>query len=296
MKVGMIDVDGHNFPNLALMKIAAYHKSKGDQVEWYDPMFGGRYDQVYMSKVFTFTQDYQYNINADIITKGGTGYDLANKLPEEIEHQYPAYEIYPELTKNTAFGYMTRGCPRGCSFCIVAEKEGRCSTKVADLDEFWRGQKEIKLLDPNLIACKEHEQLLDQLIESRAWVDFTQGLDIRIMTDKIVEKLNQIKVRMLHFAWDNYEFKTYEKLKKYRPMFKQRGRDLSVYVLVNYNTTIEQDLDRVYKLRELDYSPYIMIYNKDSCDKIYKKLQRWVNNRVIWRTVNTFDKYEQHPK
>lgn len=118
MKIGLIDVDGHNFPNLALMKISAYHKSKGDNVEWF---FGfDEYDKVYMSKVFTFTEDFTQVINAKEIIKGGTGYDLKSKLPQEMENMYPDYDLYG--IKDVAYGYLTRGCPRGCKFCIVAEK------------------------------------------------------------------------------------------------------------------------------------------------------------------------------
>ena len=287
MKIGLIDVDSHNFPNLALMKISAWHKQQGDEVEFYSPWFD--YDRVYVSKIFTFTQDYQYCIRANEVVQGGTGYDLQNKLPDCIEHIYPDYDLYN--IKNTAYGFMTRGCPRGCSFCIVAEKEGKCSNKVADLSEFWRGQKEIKLMDPNLLAYKEWKQLLQQLIDSKAWVDITQGLDIRCMTDEKAEIINKLKVKMIHFAWDNYELKTYEKLKLFRPIFNLDERKLRVYVLVNYNTTLEQDLERIYKLRELKYDPYVMIYEKWKASKQIKKLQRWVNNKFIWRTCDKFEDY-----
>ena len=137
MKIGLIDVDGHNFPNLALMKISAWHKKQGDCVEWCFPM--SHYDIVYQSKVFdnTYSPDIDWIPQTDKLIKGGTGYGLNNTLPDEIEHIYPDYSIYPELTKDTAFGFLTRGCPRGCKFCIVAEKEGRRSHKVADLAEFW---------------------------------------------------------------------------------------------------------------------------------------------------------------
>ena len=138
LKIGLIDVDGHNFPNLPLMKISAYHKSLGDDVEWFFPL--NRYDRVYMSKVFDFTLDYEFCIQADEIIKGGTGYDLKNKLPQEIESMFPDYSLY---NTKTAYGFLTRGCPRGCEFCVVAEKEGKCSRKVADLSSFWNGQKEI---------------------------------------------------------------------------------------------------------------------------------------------------------
>ena len=119
MKIGLIDVDGHNFPNLPLMKLSAYHKSIGDNVEWYEPMFSGHMDKVYMSKVFTFTPDYEYCIDADEIIKGGTGYsypDGGKALADEIEHIYPDYSIYYEKlpnVKDTAYGFLTRGCPRG---------------------------------------------------------------------------------------------------------------------------------------------------------------------------------------
>lgn len=289
MKIGLIDVDGHNFPNLALMKISAYHKSKGDEVEWF---FGfNEYDKVYMSKVFTFTEDFNQVINAKEIIKGGTGYDLNNKLPREIEHIYPDYELYG--IKDVAYGFLTRGCPRGCDFCIVGEKEGLCSNKVADLKEFWRGQKDIKLLDPNLLACKDWRELLQQLIDSKAYIDFTQGLDIRLMTKEKAEMINKLKIKMVHFAWDNYEFKTYEKLREIRQYLKFNGRKLGVYVLTNFNTTMEQNLERIYKLKELDYDPYVMVYEKWKAPKEIRRLQRWVNNKFIFRSCDRFEDYKQ---
>ena len=171
MKVGLIDVDGHNFPSVPLMKISAYHKSRGDSVDWYDPLTAWMDppERVYMSKVFTFTPDYQHPVNAKEVIKGGTGYSYPNggeELPKEIEHIYPDYTIYferiPEV-RDTAYGFLTRGCPRGCGFCIVGEKEGRCTKKVADLSGFWDGQKNIVLLDANMFACKEWRELSVQL-------------------------------------------------------------------------------------------------------------------------------------
>lgn len=188
MTIGLIDVDGHNFPNLALMKISAWHKAKGDTVEWWWGL-GGEYDLVYMSKVFdgTYTPDIPEPLNAKRVIKGGTGYGLKNRLPDEVEHIYPDYSLYPELTKETAYGFLTRGCPRGCDFCIVAGKEGRRSVKVADLSEWWSGQKRIELLDPNLLACPDHMNLLQQLKDSGAQVDFNQGLDARLLTPENID-------------------------------------------------------------------------------------------------------------
>lgn len=202
MKIGLIDVDGHNFPNLALMKLSAWHKAQGDDVEWWWGF--GDYDRVYMSKVFdeTYSQDIPEPMNAREIIKGGTGYGMDNKLPYEVEHSFPDYSLYPKFTKDTAYGFLSRGCPRGCPFCIVKDKEGLSSRKVADLSEFWNGQKNIVLCDPNLLACPEHMELLGQLADSKAWVDMNQGVDARLLTEKNIAALNMIRMKNIHFAWD----------------------------------------------------------------------------------------------
>ena len=299
MKIGLIDVDGHNFPNLPLMKISAYHKGKGDSVEWYEPLFSGHMDKVYTSKVFTFTPDYPYYINADEIIKGGTGYNYPDggaALPEEIEHIYPDYTIYPELTKDTAYGFLTRGCPRGCDFCIVGEKEGKCSVKVADLSEFWREQKNIVLLDPNMFACRDWRDLSRQLVDSKAWVDFSQGCDIRIMTEEKAEYIKCMKIKQVHFAWERYEDKEtiIPKFREFKRITGWDKRKLPVYVLVNFNTTLQQDLERIYILRDMGYWPYVMVYEKDKLPKghIIRKLQRWVNMRAVFERAPKFEDYK----
>ena len=288
-------MDGHNFPNLALMKISAYHKMRGDEVEWAYPM--ARYDVVYQSKVFdnTYSPDIDWVPQADKVIKGGTGYGLDNKLPDEIEHIYPDYDLYPELTCDTAYGYLTRGCPRHCKFCIVGDKEGLRSVKVADLSEFWRGQKYIKLLDPNLLCCKERVELLQQLVYSGSYVDFTQGLDIRAINDQVIDLINRIKIKEIHFAWDNPEqdlttdFAYYAGGAKHKP----HGRFGTVYVLTNFGATMEENLYRIYTLRDLGYDPYVMIYDKPNAPKEIKRLQRWCNNRVIFKACPDFNDYER---
>lgn len=298
MKIGLIDVDSHNFPNLPLMKLSAWHKKQGDKVEWYNSMFSETMDKVYMSKVFTFTQDYQYFVNAKEIIKGGTGYfypDGGEQLQEEIEHIYPDYSLYPKLCENIAYGFLTRGCPRNCDFCLVGKKEGLCSRKVANLEEFWKGQKYIKLLDPNMFACKDWKDLSEQLIDSKAYVDFTQGCDIRIMTEEKTKMIKQMKIEQIHFAWDRIEDKEQiiPKFKEFKEITNWGSRKLKVYVLTNFDTSIEQDLDRIYTLRELGYNPYVMIYNKEhtkSTDTV-RRIQRWVNNRRIFHTVANFNDY-----
>ena len=296
--------DCHNFPSLPMMKLSAYHKSLGDTVEPFFPL--DHYDLVYASKVFSFTADIDDDciVQADEVRKGGTGYcikvengkEIFDKskdipLPKEIEHIYPDYSLYPQY--NFAAGFLTRGCPRGCDFCIVGKKERRCSHQVADLSEFWRGQKEIELLDPNILACRDHEKLLEQLAQTKAKVDFSQGIDIRLTTPDNIALLNKIKTPMLHFAWDKSE----DDLTKYFKRFSEltavkSDRNKVVYVLTNFGSTMEQNLYRIYTLRDLGYSPYVMVYQKETAPKEIKHLQRWCNNRYIFRSCNKFEDYK----
>ena len=296
MRIGLIDVDSRHFPNLALMKLSAWHKARGNTVEWWWGF--GEYDRVYMSKVFdeTYSPDIPEPLNAREIIKGGTGYGLDNHLPDEVEHIYPDYSMYPELTRETAYGFLTRGCPRAHSFCIVPQKEGRASRKVADLDEWWRGQKYIKLLDPNLLACREHMELLGQLADSGAWVDFTQGLDARLLTAENIQGIKEIKLQEIHFAWDCmaesdavlHGLKLYEK----NGSKNRHGKYGSVYVLTNYDTTMEENLYRIYTLRDMGFDPYVMIYDKPNAPREIRLLQRWCNNRLIFRAEPDFYKYD----
>ena len=296
MIVGLIDVDGHNFPNLALMKISAWHKAQGDRVEWWWGL-GGEYDLVYMSKVFdsTYTPDIPEPLNARRIIKGGTGYGLDNRLPDEIEHIYPDYSIYPELTKETAYGFLTRGCPRACDFYIVAGKEGRRSVKVADLSEWWSGQKRIELLDPNLLACPDHMNLLQQLKESGSQVNFNQGLDARFLTPANIEAINAIRLKDIHFAWDYMrESKAVLKglqLYRDRASRKVHGAWGTVYVLTNHSTTMDENLYRIYTLRDLGFDPYVMVFDRPNAPQEIRHLQRWCNNRLIFKSVPDFRDY-----
>lgn len=179
MKIGLIDVDGHNFPNLALMRISAYHKSKGDDVEWWWTELE-HYDVIYMSKAFSaeYSKDAHTPMNCGKVIKGGTGYCISLKngkevfsksnntlLPPEIERMFPDYSIYPQY--DFAISMTSRGCPNNCAFCHVTAKEGNCSVKVADVSDFWNGQKEIKVLDPNITACKDRDADFSKCKSSR---------------------------------------------------------------------------------------------------------------------------------
>lgn len=305
MRIGLIDVDGHNFPNLALMRISAYHKANGDTVEWWwsDLI---HYDIVYMSKIFSnaYSKDIPEPINADKVVKGGTGYAISlingveiydkNKDPNlstEIERMFPDYSIYPQY--NFAISMTSRGCPRGCAFCHVAAKEGRCSRKVANVSDFWYGQKKIVVLDPNITACKEKRDLLSQYRATGAKIDFSQGIDIRLVDDADIDNFNAMRIENIHFAWDNPEedlrwhFERYSRMAKHKP----HGSYGTVYVLTNFNSTLEQDLHRIYLLRDMGYDPDVRIYDKPHADKQVRMLQRWVNNRKIFNSCKKFEDY-----
>lgn len=199
-----------------------------------------------MSKVFTFTPDYEYYVDVGEMIRGGTGYsypDGGAPLLDEVEHIYPDYSIYydriPEV-QNTIFGFLSRGCLRGCPFCIVGKKEGCNAVKVANLDEFWNGQKNITLLDPNMFACREWWDLSGQLIESRAWIDFSQRCDIQIIADEKMELLMKMKIKQIHLAWDRHAEKEIilPKFQRFKEITGWNKCKMTVYVLCGYDSTI----------------------------------------------------------
>lgn len=313
MKIGLIDVDGHRFPNLALMRISAYHKARGDTVEWWwtDMV---HYDIVYMSKVFSdaYTKDVPEPMNADRVIKGGTGYAISldaegkeqfdrskhEELPPEIEQCFPDYSIYPEY--DYAVSMTSRGCPRGCGFCHVQAKEGCRSVKVADVTKFWKrgGQREIKVLDPNITACRDKRDLMAQYRKTGAVIDFTQGLDIRLLNDADVCDLNLMRLKNIHFAWDNpwedlrEQFRGYTEVARHKP----HGSFGTVYILTGYeNCSLKEHIERaefrINAVDELGYDPYLMVYDKPHAPKELRRMQRWCNNRTIFKACKRFADY-----
>ena len=253
MNIGLIDVD-NKIPNFALMRASAYHKSQGDTVEWAMPFT--HYDKVYASKVFTFTPDFNsLTIDADEILKGGTGYDIAKRLPQEIEQSaLMDYSIYPGYDGSIQF--FSRGCIRHCKFCLVHDKEGRIHTvKPVDLNP--KG-KHIMVMDNNFFANPNWRDAVEYLIKAEQYVKL-YGVDLRIMNDEQAYWLNKLKIKQdIHIAWDDPRIDLTLQLKELLRYVSPHK--LMCYVLIGYNSTIEQDLYRLETLKRLRIKPFVMPY------------------------------------
>lgn len=286
-KINLIDVDGKT-PNLALMKISAYHKSIGDNVKWHQPIFDWQADKIYVSKIFTFTPDYPYVLPKCDIIKGGTGYDVKSKLPPEIEKCEPDYTIYPNHPQDTAIGFITRGCIRKCDFCLVHEKEGNLHYNQS-IEEITQGRKNAILLDNNILACPQGIQEIEKIAQLGIHVDFNQGLDHRLITDEIAKLLAKVKwLRPLRMACD-----TIESLDTILPAIQLlrfnnvTPRNYFVYVLAK---DIESTLVRVEQLRDWKCDPYVQTYidfrTGKRANKQIERLERYVNHKAIFKSIS----------
>lgn len=287
-RIGLVDVDGHHFPNLALMKLSGWHRSNGDEVEWANGFF--HYDRIYKSKVFTFTPDDLTFYDAGEVFCGGTGYDVGSRLDDAAERfNSPDYSIYPNIQFSIQF--YSRGCIRGCPFCLVREKEGQ----IRSVDPMALNPKGrwIEVLDNNFFANPEWKSAVKDLDRVGQPVKF-HGVDVRIMDEEQAWWLNKLKLKTgVHIAWDLPQLDLTDRLKamvKYIPPYK-----ITCYVLVGFNSTIEQDLNRVYTLRNLGITPFVQPYrdfeNKRTPTQYEKDLARWVNQRVAFKLCD-FEDFE----
>lgn len=287
-RIGLIDVDGHNFPNFALMKISAYHKSLGDDVEWAMPLFG-EYDIIYASKIFTFTPDInRLEYNTKEWSCGGTGYDIKSTLPPPIEEcRLMDYSIYPQYPFSVQF--YSRGCLRHCAFCLVHDKEGYIHP-VTPHQLNPKGEW-IEILDNNFFANPKWRDAAEDLLRIGQPVRF-HGVDVRIMDEEQALFLSKIKHRgEIHVDWDLPKLNLQPQLEA---MCKYiHPKKIVCYILVGFNSTKEQDLHRARTLKSLGIAPFAQPYrdfkNERTPTQYEKDFCRWCNNHFIFAKTDFMD-------
>ena len=297
MKIKLIHIDG-KMPNLALMKLAAWHKKKGDKVSFKisDP------DIVYISSIFKWNKAKALGIGKMfdcLVSYGGYGINNA-KILYEIEHIMPDYSLY---SCDYSMGFTSRGCIRNCEFCIVPRMEGKIKDHAPITEFLSPGHKKLILFDNNFLASPKWKENLNFIIDNKLKINFTQGLDIRLINKENASMIAEtkffnrtFKYKQLHFAWDLLGYE--DKVKKGIKILNDAGinsRNIMFYVLVGFNTTFEQDLYRFRVLREYNTDPFIMVYDNRKDRPILKKLARWVNRR-IYKVDPDFKNYKRLKK
>lgn len=289
MKIALHDSDKTKFPNLALMKLSAYHKSIGDSVEWYFHLAEHTYDKIYSSKVFMFTPEEDISPRA---LKGGTGHDLVLKLPNAIEHIMPDYSLYDI---DYSIGFSTRGCIRNCSFCIVPQKEGKIRPH-AEIEEFQSHMK-LVLLDNNILAHLHGIKQLERIAKRKIKLDINQGLDVRLIGNPVAQLLSKIKwLKPLRLACDSQQqIKYVRKAVKHLRYNNVCPSTYFCYCLITED--IEESLERIKELKSLKLDvfaqPFIDCFKPNKITQIQKDMVRWVNHKAIFNSC-TFKQYKDN--
>ena len=298
MKIGLRDVDGHNFPNLALMKISGWHKMRGDDVEWVNGFFP--YDKVYKSKVFTFTPDDTTLYDADDIVCGGTGYDITSVLPDEIDRFLrPDYSIYPNC--NFSIQFYSRGCIRACPFCLVNKKEGKIRPYM-DIDEIAiEDRKNIVLMDNNILAAGDYAvEQLEKIVERGYRVDFNQALDARLVNDEYARLLAKVKFigYLVRFGCDTpAQIHEVERAVELMTGYGFKG-DIFLYTMIGGKSDFRESYSRIHywwvrnheiRSRHVGYGiyPYAQPYRDPDNPKFtppqwQKDMAHWANKRWLY--------------
>lgn len=283
MNIGLIDVDGHGFPNLALMKISAYHKRRGDTVDWYSIF--DHYDIVYMSKVFTHKPDYEQIIsNADLIEKGGTGYSLTKQLPPEIDMLQPDYSIYPEIDKKTAYGFLTRGCPNKCAWCVVPKKEGTIRPYMDVDDIAIDGRNRLILMDNNILACDYGLAQLDKIARRGYRVDFNQAMDARLVTDDVAALIARVRFQpVIRFGCDTRaQIEACATAMERIDSHSGRHRRYILYTMIH--GSIRECYERISFWRQPQYLSYVRCQSQPMLDfsKAHQDIPQWQRDMARW--------------
>lgn len=287
MKIALYDVDS-KIPNLALMKISEYYKQRGHTVERFEPLWMDSYDKIFASTVFSFSN--KQLLDKERMEIGGTGWSIEKNLPPEIEAMQPDYTFY---NYPHSIGFTMRGCRFNCKFCVVPKKEGR-PKPFNTVDEIWTNRKSdfIVLLDNDFFGNPQWRERIDEIKRHNLKVNFSQGLNIRIITDEECKALASINFRnisntskMVHFAWDRFNDEKLIDAGIARVLNAGiKPYQMTFYVLIGFDTTEEQDLYRVNKLKQLGCNPFVMPFNRS--DYYQKRFARWVNHKAIFKSVS----------
>lgn len=314
MKIGLVDVDGHCkkkkwgatvYPNLALGKIARYHKQMGDIVEWAIPFY--HYDIIYMSKVFNFTPDDLTFYNANRIVKGGTGYDIASQLPEEIDQLQPDYSIFPNIPHDTAYGFLTRGCPNRCPWCVVPRKEGHIRPYM-DCDQIAiEGRRKLILMDNNILAAGDYaKEQMRKIIDRGYHIDFNQACDARLVTKEFAQLMAEIKWigRRIRFGCDTKaQIQDCERAISMINEYGYKG-EYFLYTMIGGKSDFKECYERTHywwvrnqqsrKNHEHYVYPYAQPYRdpdnpKQSIPQWQKDMAQWINKKQYFQMTDFFN-------
>lgn len=287
MRVCLMDIDS-KIPNVALMKLSTWHKAHGDEVKLgYEPLFDDP-DVCYASKMFDFTTEPEYMPECETF-KGGPGYSTTATIDlPDYERIMPDYGLYG---CKYAIGRFTRGCPNRCPWCVVWRMDGNDVRHVADLRDFWDGQKAVRLLDDNIMADEDvFVSACGQLADAGVEVVW-DALDIRMVTPESAAALAAVKVPgQLHFAWDGHAQDDHVAPGLEKLMAAGISpRRCTFYVLVGFSTAPEYDMHRIETIHRLGAESFVMPFDKS--DPYQRHLARWCNCKPIFKTT-TFDDYE----
>lgn len=315
MRIGLVDVDGFGrkkkwganvYPNIALAKISRYHKERGDEVEWAAPL--AHYDVVYKSKIFSYSHDDGFVYDADRIMCGGTGYDIDSRLPEEVDRLQPDYAIYPQVPDNYAYGFLTRGCPNKCPWCVVPKKEGLIKPYM-DCDEIAiEGRNHLVLMDNNILASGDYAKEQLEKIASRGYViDFNQAMDARLMTVDYARLLVKCKWigNRIRFGCDTTA--QIVQCERAMGMLAQEGfrGEFFLYTMIGGKNDFEESFNRVdywhKRMKECRKNkwvntpyPYVQPYRDlnnagEIIPQWQKDMARWCNKRMVFCSTEFAD-------
>lgn len=287
--IAVLPVDGFTFPNLALMKIAQYYKAKGAKVNFYNPF--EYFDKLYLSKIFTFSKDYEYYFtNCDEIERGGTGYDATKKLPVYIDSLQPDYSLYKNFDRDTAMGFLTRGCVNSCKWCVVPKKEGVIKAYM-DIEEIAiENRKKIILMDNNILSIDYGFEQLEKIIKLGLKVDFNQGLDARKIDLNTANLLAKIKwLKYIRLACDTSSMINICLSAIANLRAAKYSGEIFIYMLIN--SDLKESYERLKTFRNIKNvvpfaQPYRDFVKNTEPPQWQKDIARWANRKQLFKSTD----------